>query len=108
MGSGTMDIQARTQTVFQDIGQQIMDGGFEMLASLQLYTSRLNDGERMLGICAFTAVIMLLAMLKKRGYSEGGGMGRQAVLAFLLIFLLTSGAFMIFDGFESIGDAILG
>lgn len=90
-------------TPFESIYYQFLNGCSEAFSMAQLFVSRLSNGERILGICLFTAVVILFAMFRKRNYEQGGGMGRQALLAFLLVFLLTSGSIMLFDGFGSLG-----
>jgi hypothetical protein len=77
-----------------------------MVRDVNLWASRLSDGERVIGICVFALVLLFLMVRRPRDYKQGGGMGRQFAFAFVIVVIFGFGVGWLFDGRFDIPDII--
>lgn len=73
---------------------------------LETWIGRLSDGERTLGLVIFALVLLFIVIRRPRNHKQSGGMARQFIFAFFIVFMFAFGANMLFDGFDTIGRHI--
>lgn len=72
--------------------------GERMARDVDIWISRMGDGEKVLGICLFAMVLLYLIVRRPKTYKEGGGMTRQFVLALGIVVIFSFGVTWMFDG----------
>lgn len=62
------------------------------LGEVQAWLMNLSDGEKILGLCAFVLVLMLIIVSKARRNEDPGSNGRQFSGALVLVMIFAFGA----------------
>ncbi len=73
--------------IFRKVGLELRI----LLGDVDLWLSRMSLADKVLSICIFALVLMVLIMRKPKDYQEGGGMWRQFAMAMMIVVLFGLG-----------------
>ena len=73
---------------------------------LSIWTARLSDGERVVGLCVFALTILLLMMRPKKKRKTPRGKGTQFVFALAIVMIFGFGAGWLFEDNAGVGEFV--
>ena len=71
-----------------------------------IWTARLSDGERVVGLCVFALTILLLMMRPKKKRKTPRGKGTQFVFALAIVMIFGFGAGWLFEDNAGVGEFV--
>lgn len=72
--------------------------GERLVHDIDVWISRLNDGEKVLGLCLFILLLFFLILRKPNSHKNSGGAGRQFAFALVIVIIASFGAGWLFEG----------